>query len=209
MLTTIELRWFDRGTLPEAMIDWFKSADLGDQLGEPEERQDLYLYSVGCEGLNIKLRQGKLEIKWRQAELTQLSFSDQLEGKAEKWIKWSWEDSTAQNQIPKELVGNPWVNVTKVRSQRLYQVLPDQSVTAVPITESIDSGCTVELTQLRVLNQDWWSLAFEASGDDTQLMENLQAVVSWVFQTYPGSKLPVEDSFAYPSWLSRVVCPSI
>jgi hypothetical protein len=206
MLTTAELRWFNRGTLPEEISHWFEQDCIGDYLAPPEEREDLYLYSVGCDYLGIKLRQGRLEIKWRGAELGVLRFGDQVEGKAEKWGKWLCEDPTVEIFQPKVVVGEKaWVGVKKVRSQRQYQVLPDKSITAVPVTESIDQGCTVELTQLEINGNAWWSLAFEAFGKDDCLLDYLQAVANWVFKTYRGSKLQLEDSYAYPSWLSLFV----
>jgi len=84
-------------------------------------------------------------------------------------------------------------------AQRQYQIFPGKSITAVPVTESI--GCNVELTQLETNGNAWWSLAFEAFGEDDCLMEHLQAVASCVFKSYRGSNLQAKDSYAYPSWL--------
>ena len=126
-----------------------------------------------------------------------------VEGKAEKWSKWLCEDSTAQCFQPSDVVGRQWVGVKKVRLQRQYQVEAyEPLLTSVSVTESIDEGCTVELTQLSVNGSAWWSLAFEAFGKDDDLVNHLQAVASWVFKTYPGSKLQVQNSYAYPIWLS-------
>lgn len=213
MLLTAELRWFYRGTLPEEVLHWFEQDCLGEQLQPPEEREDLYLYSPGCDYLGIKLRQGRLEIKWRKAELGVVRFGDRVEGKAEKWGKWLCEDPTAESFQLTTVVGEKaWVSVKKVRflrkaslTQRQYQVLPGESITPVSVTESIDQGCTVELTQLGINGNAWWSLAFEAEGKDDCLMDNLQAVANWVFKSYHGSKLQGEDSYAYPTWLSIVV----
>lgn len=206
MLTTAELRWFDRGTLPEEISHWFEQDCLGGQRSPAEEREDVYLYTPGCEYLGIKLRQGKLEIKWRKAELGVVRFGDRVEGKAEKWVKWTCEDPQAEMFKPAGVVGKgSWVSVKKVRSQRQYQVLPGESITSVPVNESINQGCTVELTQLNINGNAWWSLAFEACGEDDCLMDHLQAVATCVFKTYREPKLQAEDSFAYPSWLSVVV----
>ena len=205
MQLTAELRWFYRGTLPSEIFQWFQQDQLGGHLAPPEEREDLYLYSPGCEYLGIKLRQGRLEIKWRKAELGVVHFGDRVEGKAEKWGKWLCEDPTAESFQPADVVGKSWVSVKKVRSQRQYQVFPGESITAVPVTESIAQGCNVELTQLSINGNAWWSLAFEAEGEDDCLMEHLQAVATWVFKSYRGSNLQAEDSYAYPSWLCVVV----
>ncbi len=85
------------------------------------------------------------------------------------------------------------------------QVFPGGAITVVPVTESIDQGCNVELTQLSINGNAWWSLAFEAFGEDDCLMEHLQTVASWVFKSYRGSNLQAEDSYTYPSWLCVVV----
>ena len=204
MQLTAELRWFNRGTLPEEISHWFEQDCLGEQLKPPEEREDVYLYSPECEYLGIKLRQGRLEIKWRKAELGVVRFGDGVEGKVEKWGKWLCEDPTESFQLADVVGKKAWVGVKKVRSQRQYQVFPG-TVTAVPINESIEQGCTVELTQLSINGNAWWSLAFEAFGENATLMDNLQAVASWVFKTYRGSKLQAEDSYAYPSWLSVIL----
>ena len=202
MLLTAELRWFVRGTLPEEVEQWFQQDCLGGQRSPAEEREDVYLYTPGCDYLGIKLRQGRLEIKWRKAELGVVRFGDRV-GKAEKWVKWTCEDPTNEMFKPAVVVEQgSWVSVLKVRSQRQYQVLPGESITPVPVTESISQGCTVELTQLNINGNAWWSLAFEASGEDDCLMDSLQATASWVFKTYHEPQLQAEDSYAYPSWLS-------
>lgn len=186
MLTTFELRWFYSGNVPEVVDCWFQQNCPGEQLGQPEARKDLYLHSPECEYLGIKLRQGKLEIKWRKTELGVLHFAERLIGKAEKWAKWICEDPTEETFLPIDVLGKPWVSVHKVRSQRQYQ------------------GCHVELTQLNVENDTWWSLGFEASVECISSMDNFQLVTTHLLKTYPDSYLLTEDSYAYPKWLSLV-----
>lgn len=185
MQLTAELRWFYRGTLPEETLQWFQQEQLGKYVA-PEEREDVYLYLPECEYMGIKLRQERLEVKWRKAELGVVGFGDQVEGKAEKWGKWLCEDPSAESFQLAGVVGKLWVSVKKVRAQRLYE------------------NCAVELTQLNVGDNDWWSLAFEAVGDDVSLVDNLQTVASSVFKSHHYPKLQVEDSYGYPSWLSIV-----
>ncbi len=204
MLTTTELRWFKLGTLPKEILQWFQQDHLGD-LAPPEEREDVYLYTPRCEYMGIKLRQGRLEIKWRKAELGNLRFGDQVEGKVEKWGKWLCEDPTQQSFQPQDVVGKSWVRVKKVRSQRKYQVISGGSIVAVSVNQSIEQGCNVEITQLSVNGNDWWSLAFEAFGEDDYLSDNLKAVASDMFKNYQGFQLQPQDSFAYPRWLSLVI----
>jgi len=83
-----------------------------------------------------------------------------------------------------------------VRTQRQYQIFPGESITAVPVTESIDQGCNVELTQLETNGNAWWSLA--KPGEDDCLMEHLQAVASCVFKSYRGSNLQAKILMLIP-----------
>jgi hypothetical protein len=120
MLTSLEIRWFYPGELPSDVAAWFSSAELGGQLQAPEKREDIYLYAPECEYMGVKLRQGRLEIKWRQAELEVLGFGT-VEGKLERWGKWLCEDPTNQSFQPEFVLRQKsWVKIGKVRSQRLY-----------------------------------------------------------------------------------------
>lgn len=187
MLKTLELRWFSLGKPPEEVENWFRKQCPGKLLGLPETREDLYLHTPDCDYLNIKLRQGSLEVKWRKAELSILRLGDCWEGKIEKWLKWVCEDPDQQSMMPGDVAEErAWVGVKKVRSQRHYQDL------------------SFELTQLTVRNNDWWSLAFEMATQGAEQIERFERIVTEVSQTYPGPELPGEQSCAYPAWLSAV-----
>jgi hypothetical protein len=205
MLTSLEIRWFYQGKLPEAVKTWFETELPGEILGTPDEREDVYLYTKPvCDYLNIKLRQGRLEVKWRKAELGILRIGERSQGNPEKWVKWMCEDPSADSITPIAVLGKgPWLSVQKRRSQRFYQVTVNTSMTLVPITQVMPNSCAVEVTQLQVQGDDWWSLAFETFGEDTSLKE-FQAIANQVFKAYSGSELQVQDSFAYPKWLSSV-----
>ncbi|MGK7876589.1 MAG: hypothetical protein AB4426_25835 [Xenococcaceae cyanobacterium] len=193
ILTTLEVRWFEYGMPPVEVEHWFRSDCPGETLGLPEERSDLYLYLPELEALNIKLRQGNLELKWRKAELGTRQFGEasraalrtgSWEGKIEKWLKWIDEDSVQQSIISSEMVKEkPWVAVKKLRRKRLYQ------------------GIRCELTQLGISNHSWWSIAFEMTQEDAQGLDSFENVVSWVSETYRGPKLSAAHSYAYPRWL--------
>jgi hypothetical protein len=205
MLKSTELRWFYSGTLPDTIAHWFRQDDLGEHLVPPETREDQYLVISECDYLNIKLRQNRLEIKCRQAELGKLQVSEQLAGKVEQWIKWMCEDPATERLISaSQLTQGPWLRVQKERSQHKYQVLADSSLTTVPLNTSISQGCTVEITQLKVESVAWWSLALEAFGDDASRMHILQTVARWLSYTYPGAKLEIQNSCGYPQWLSKL-----
>lgn len=184
MLTSLEIRWFYRGKLPPVVLSWFEQDQLGGQLQPPEEREDVYLYSPGCEYLGIKLRQGRLEVKWRQAELGNVRWM-RVEGKLEKWGKWLCVDPSGDFK-PEVVAGESWVSVKKVRSQRLYD------------------NYNMELTQLYVKGNDWWSLGFETVGAESS-NDELQTIANSVFESYNHQRLTIDYSYAYPKWLSQVV----
>ncbi len=185
MLSTLELRWFSYGTLPTEVKHWFSTDCPGKLLGSPEEREDLYLYIPECDELNIKLRQGSLEVKWRKAELGILRCELPWQGKVEKWLKWICKDSEQQSILPATVAGEKaWVTVKKVRSQRLYRDI------------------SYELTQLSVKIDTWWSVAFEMADKEANSFNTFEGVVREVSKTYRGSELPVKNSYAYPHWLS-------
>jgi len=200
MLSSTELRWFYPGKLPQAISNWFASEYLGKISEPPEKREDIYLYvAADCDYMGIKLRQGRLEIKWRKAELGIVNIAKGVEGKLESWDKWC-EDSTTKNFQPQDVIDKShWVKVSKLRQQRKYQVL-EQKVQAVPLNATIDQGCNVELTQLTINGNNWWSIALETFGAST---DNLPIVANKVFSHYNVCSLEAKNSFAYPSWLTR------
>jgi hypothetical protein len=203
MLTSLELRWFCHGVIPEKINHWFQQGFSGEELGFPEQRQDQYLSTAGCEHLGIKLRQSQLEIKWRQQQLGTVHFLNGSEGQVEQWIKWTCLDPATNTLLTAEgRLEGPWISVLKIRSQRKYKVSTEQSFVEVPVNESIDQGCTLELTELSVKDKSWWSLSFEAFGANSSLKDNLQLVANQVIQSYPGTALQSQDSYAYPKWLS-------
>ncbi|HEY9850729.1 MAG TPA: hypothetical protein V6D28_14780 [Leptolyngbyaceae cyanobacterium] len=205
MLTTTEMRWFYPGTLPGEIRDWFVSDTLGKYVTSPEKREDIYLYLPNCKYMGIKLRQKRIEIKLRKSELGVLSFGDRYQGKAEKWIKWSCEDPANESLIsPDAMAKAPWLTVEKLRWQHLYQVSKDTPLKTLPVDEKFSQGCYVEITQINITDKVWWSMAFEVFSQEGKLLENLKNVADFVFQSYPGADLKVENSYAYPKWLSLV-----
>ncbi|MFB2881653.1 hypothetical protein [Floridanema aerugineum] len=206
MLTTSEIRWFDRGKVPPAIENWFTVDVLRENRQTIEEREDLYLLIPGCEFLGVKVRQNRLETKLRVTEFGILQLRNDLIGVAEKWIKTTCEDAKLESLITPEIVAKgQWVKVEKVRSQIRYLVADDYSLTPASTAETSQEGCNVELTQLIVNHHPWWSLGFEASGTDDKLISNLETVAKKLFQTFPELELNLVNSYAYPKWLSVFV----
>ena len=65
--------------------------------------------------------------------------------------------------------------------------------------------CEVELTEVRMGGQDWWTLGFEATGPASLLRSALEATAALVFaQALPGGVEPGPDeSRSYAEWLGQ------
>ncbi len=180
------MRWFKQGTIPSNIRQWFNNDCPGNLLEELDSRTDWYFQPIApCDYLNIKLREGRLEIKWRQAQLAEIDCGWQ--GTVEQWVKWLCQQDSIQGIGDEKgsLENTPWVAVEKTRSQRQFVL-------------SLDTFCNLELTQLRVQDQYWWSIGLESTGD----LDSLHAIALQVSETYPET-LTGEEAFAYPHWLSR------
>lgn len=187
MYPTFELRWFYPGDLPPIVQDWFTNSCPGEVFGYKEEREDWYLLpKFPCDYFNLKLRDGRLEIKWRKAELGNIRFGEIGEGNLEQWEKWGCEDLTV-NAGMLETEG-AWISVKKARSQR--QIV-------------LSHSCNIELTQLNVVSESWWSFALEATAEDATVENTITEVAERIVSTHPPLSLSLQSSFAYPAWLSR------
>ncbi|MFB2933812.1 hypothetical protein ACE1B6_00895 [Aerosakkonemataceae cyanobacterium BLCC-F154] len=206
MLITSEIRWFYQGTVPPAIESWFAANVLKENYQTYEDREDWYLLIPGCEFLGVKLRQQQLETKLRVSDLGVLQLRNNIIGAAEKWIKSTCEDAKLESLItPDVIVKGQWVKVEKVRSQIRYLVDDDRSLTPASTEQNSQAGCNVELTQLIVNHNPWWTLGFEASGTDDKLTSCVETVAKKVLQTFPEQRLNLVDSYAYPKWLSVFV----
>lgn len=201
MLTTYEVRWFNSGNIPENIESWFKHSCLLSPTKVPEKREDVYLYTPRCDYLGIKLRQGGLEIKWRDRNINRMEFNSLVKGNVEKWKKWRCSDSSEESFSLQQIGDNPvWVKVGKVRYSQLYQVV-EKKPQAVCDDAGVDNGCSLELTNVEINGNKWWSIALEAFGEDGNLKNNLHVTAELVFSHYDSFSLQAENSYGYPSLL--------
>jgi hypothetical protein len=209
MSATTELRWFYPGTLPVVVQDWFSQSVLGQFKGAWNSRKDAYLLLPAYRYLNLKLRQNRLEVKLRFEQTEIQRFGHCWAGTVEQWVKWGSADSTPQGAAIVDCAAGAsadqpvWVEVEKQRSQRRYHLSGANIPQALPLSKRVQSGCNLEITRLKVQEQDWWTLAMEAFGEPKRQQEMVVAIATWLSQTPNSPTLEAEQSFAYPTWLSQ------
>jgi len=204
MLTSVEVRWFFEGPIPDEMGQWFGRGGL---FLKAAPREDHYVLFPAPLGLNVKLREGRLEIKSLVKTLGARSFAADVAGNVQIWQKRSGGD-VAFKAFERLRTGSPhlWVAVTKERTLRKFS--PDgasmKEVAAGTVFLSV--GCNVELTKIAVKGSAFWSLAFEAYGDPAGGEESLVRVADRVLadKHRPRNPLSIANSRSYPEWLESL-----
>lgn len=180
MLSTLEVRWFVPGSIPDVAARWFDS--LGPAV-EPESRTDRYLIPSEGEDLGLKVREGRVEAKQRTAS-GELRAWPTAEARPEAWRKWSLGLATDEDLSP------GWVDVVKVRRQRW---IPGE-----------EAGCALELAEVELAGATWWSVCLEASGGVPSARQRVFAEASSSWLDRPNAPtLPLEQAMGYPAWLRR------
>jgi len=197
-LSSLEVRWILPGQLEMAVAEWFHRSQP-----ETESREDAYLLDPGLGGLSVKLRAGlALDVKMFLGSPGILDLGGRARGRMQYWRKWSFPFSPLGPDR-----GDPpgWRRVRKQR--RVIRFSPAgervERAPAGPGPAGLRAQCAVELTELRVDHQDWWSLGLEATGPAGSLRHGLEATAALVFsQALPGGvDLRIDDSRSYADWL--------
>jgi hypothetical protein len=194
---SLEVRWIFPGRLETAVAEWF-----GRFPAEIQSREDTYLLDPWMRGLSVKVRGGvALDVKEYRGSQGMLDLAGRARGHLESWRKWSFPMGPLRCDGG-DLAG--WIPVRKRR--RISQFSPaSRPVATQPSTGGQEPRCAAELTEIRALSHDWWTLGFEATGPHDLLRSALQATAELVFaQTMPARVAPgpVESS-SYAEWLHQ------
>jgi len=199
MYSTVEVRWFLPGLIPPEVSDWFHR-NQPKSFAE-SERVDYYLRITDTDSMGIKLRQGRIEVKQRYRELGLLQLHLQARGLVEQWRKWSFSLVGAGYDLSQQPEpAGAWLAVKKERLLRTYRLSANWQVVPAALDAS-GPGCDMELAQVTIQDQPWWSLCFEAFGEEVKLEQNLLLVASHVLESSRPPLLAAECSFGYPHWL--------
>lgn len=193
---TLEVRWILPGQLETAVAGWF-----GRFCARTEIREDAYLLDPHLPGLSVKMRGGGgLDVKVYRGSPGLLEVAGRARGRMESWQKWSFP-CEQPSRGSGDLAG--WGPVRKRRRTSSFSMASDSASARAPATA--ERGCEVELTEIRMRSETWWSLGFEAAGPAGLLRSELEAAAALVFaRPLPdGMELHAGDSRSYAEWLRR------
>jgi hypothetical protein len=192
---SLEVRWILPGQLEASMAEWF---DRFPAVAEFQE--DAYLLDPRLPGISVKIRSSKaFEVKTYRSSLGILDTAGRARGHLESWQKWSFPVA------PFSKAGEGpagWMLVRKKR--RISQFLgADGRIRAVLAGGGGEPRCAVELTEVRLRDESWWTLGFEATGPTSLLRSHLEATAALVFvcDLPKGIELGTESSMSYVEWL--------
>ena len=200
---TLEVRWFRRGTVPRSLLHWFCDCER-----EPERaprRIDHYLRLPSAPRVGIKLREGYLETKVLGQVLAVVQVHARMRGAVERWNKWRFAlavEAGAASLSPR--LSPSWVGVSKERLLRRYALTSAGQVVQVEARVYPSRGCNLELTRVEVAGDDWWTVCFEAHGDEALRVETLSRVAEHALATREPPYLDEAGSFGYPAWLDEI-----
>jgi hypothetical protein len=168
MQVSAEVRWFQMGSVPDDLKEWFcePAPDFRHRVGGGSQRIDVYFLTQESE-LGIKRRGGRkgLDVKglvdvlpW-QLDFGLVSVVPQL------FCKWSSEQLEFANLPTVETAKTRWLRkfdtaVVELREIRLGA--GDFGEDPIVKSERPDVGCNVELTSVTKGNETWWTFGAES-----------------------------------------------
>ncbi len=205
LLVSLELRWFFEGPLPVSLDKWFSESLPGSLVSPVDKRDDIYLFQPSVEHIGIKLRDGRLEIKWRELARP-YEGPHGAAGTVERWLKWSWTDSEGpgpHDVAPFGVPAGPWITIAKERRQRKYEWRRDRWI-PVPASGTFEQGVIVEITALKMNGRPYSTVLVETIAPNLEAQQTLlDAAVEYLWQDFSGPMPGPESSYGYPRWLEK------
>lgn len=204
---TRELRWFFDKDLPKRVAEWYEYELPGNALYSPGPRTDLYFLVKDRPDFGLKLREGKLQLKWRTFTRSFSTSDGRVRGVQATWHKDEWE-FTNPKKVRKEFtraldLKGPRYAVKKDRKQRKYSVSTNCRLRAVSIEKQPVRVAVIELTTLSVPDGTAWTLGFDVIAVQEEVDEVLQCALDKLLKDYPGPTLSKKSWAGYPKWLLR------
>lgn len=203
IITTAEFRWFGPGLTPAGLLRWH--ANQEGTYEEQQPRTDVYMVLPGQDGLGIKFREGRLEFK-KRVDIHPAFNADSLDGRPESWIKWSIKSADEAGPDDPSLQDSiHWIHIRKKRFLLKHAIGQDYRLCPPPETGYPAQGIAVELSELEVRNENWWTFGIECFGPARQVYPTLLEVLPLLIKGIPGKKLVPDSSMGYPEWINRIL----
>jgi hypothetical protein len=186
---TCEVRWIRRGRHGAEIARWFSRFTQA-----PERRDDDYLIYPRMPGLSVKIRGGaSFEVKQHRGVVGALDIPAAGAGDISSWIKRS-SPLPGGADLSRPLEGSAWRRVSKRRQ-----------IVTFPIGGA--AVCSVELTEVEVLGQTWWTLGFEAGGRGALGGIKRTAAVVFAEPLPTASAFRAEEACSYAEWIHELGHP--
>jgi hypothetical protein len=185
------------------MLAWYH---YGERAPEAQPtRIDYYLRLTEHNDLGIKLREGRIEIKQRAEQFGVEHLHECVHGLVEGWQKWSFGVNDIGDGL-NDLAGpHPaWIAIRKARRLRRYLVDGNGDVFTVTGTEIAPQACNIELAEVVIHGETWWSLAFEAYGPRADLHATFARVAQHTLRETAVPNLDAEHSYGYAQWIQNL-----
>lgn len=197
MYKSREIRWFfqeEKNTIAK----WFE--DRGKRFSDSAPRTDFYLPLPGKDDLNVKLREGNVELKQRQGEPVLYCLSRHATGALEEWVKWSFT-LTFDDLLAHEIIREKKYDWLEVHKERLGVKLIANEAGALDmldIKEQVPCGCQVEYTRLVVNEKEWFTFGAEWFGG-----EGVSKYTSVLEEIIGDTELQEKASYGYNAFLNK------
>jgi hypothetical protein len=209
---TLELRWFHEGPLPEDVEHWFLRDPRFGYILAPEaceRRLEHYLVADTADGLDLKVREGRIQLKQRTGTLPAVSDGQHCAGIPESWTKWVWRCPDLPGAGGASAQDDFTLEVRKVKYQRRIQLVT-RGDAKIARFEPEGLGFFVEVATATVSNRTWWTLAFDVEPDlgEGDPAARLREAFLWTLEGYPAGRLhdlQVTNSFSYAALLVGLV----
>lgn len=216
MLRSLELRWFFKGILPIRVYQWFTDILPGNEKFEEKPREDYYLATQSID-LGVKFSRQQLQVKIRTDNVDFTLNNNNIQGSLEYWIRYDWDYLHNKENTKKDKLYDRFssIKIDKKRLIKKYKILDNQLI-QIPIQNTTDIQCSIEITKINVKEQTWSTLGFDwflnnKIPESTFIVDYItnnktfNKTIEELFNQYPGFKITqIPNSFGYPYFLSKI-----
>lgn len=216
MLRSLELRWFFKGILPIRVYQWFTDILPGNEKFEEKPREDYYLATQSID-LGVKFSRQQLQVKIRTDNVDFTLNNNNIQGSLEYWIRYDWDYLHNKENTKRDKLYDRFssIKIDKKRLIKKYKILDNQLI-QIPIQNTTDTQCSIEITKINVKEQTWSTLGFDwflnnKIPESTFIVDYItnnktfNKTIEELFNQYPGFKITqIPNSFGYPYFLSKI-----